>query len=271
METLEELAVKIQAGQNDLYPVLWKRIKRFVRWRAFSYIKDCRGGFDGRGFGCIEDSDLIQSGFLALVEAVEHFDPAKGSFLSVYGFYLKKAFREAVGIRTSKRDCLDYCISSDRPSKPGDAESDPISETYRYSTLSDAGKNDLDLFEDAEHRIYQEQLHNALEAALARIPAKQAEAVRRSFYGGETFDEIGKSFGVSRNRANQLVTEGLKTMREERCLNRLDEFLDFKLNYYRGGGFNVFERSKTSSTERYALLRAECEEIFKRHMAEMNG
>ena len=71
--TNEELAIKIQEGAAELMPTLWEQVSRWVcklanKWTcAFAE----RGG--------VEVDDLINSGYLALAEAVKTFQVAKGA------------------------------------------------------------------------------------------------------------------------------------------------------------------------------------------------
>lgn len=254
-QTKEQLAELIRAGRNDLYPVLWERVRRFVVMKANQWRANSWTGFDyAANYGGAEFDDLVQAGFLALVDAVEN--PAEGyAFLTCLSYHLRNRFQEACGIRGRGRDALDACISGDRPSYPDDKESAPLFERARGA---------YNPFPGVEHKIYVEQLHAALEAVLARIPEDRADAVRRSFYAGQTYKEIGRDYGVSTDRARQIVDDGLTAIRRQLKRSRLDEFLDDRINYYRGGGYNSFSATKTSSTERYALLRMELEEYCQR-------
>ena len=78
--TNEELATAIQEGREDLYPALWDQVKAFVAQQAWN--RYCATG----GYGGVEVEDLIQSGFLALVESVGYYNPAtECSFLTILG------------------------------------------------------------------------------------------------------------------------------------------------------------------------------------------
>ena len=53
----------------------------------------------------------MQAGFLAMLDAVEKFDPERdgGGFLAVLRLTLKTRFAEESGIRTTRRDALTNC------------------------------------------------------------------------------------------------------------------------------------------------------------------
>lgn len=79
----EELAVEIQNGHDQdgsLILVLWQQ----VEWLAL-----CVGRRYGRGV--IEEDDLYQICFLSLYPAIQHFEPALGSFSTILCQWTKQA------------------------------------------------------------------------------------------------------------------------------------------------------------------------------------
>ena len=139
----EELAARIQAGEQELLPQLWAQVRRFVCKMAH------RRYFATNGLGGVELDDLIQSGFLAVVQAVEYFKPdGEYKFLTYLDVCLKNAFASAGGYRANKRDPLLDCISLDTP-LGNDSDSD---------TLLDLQEDPANQIEDAERRIWLEQL-----------------------------------------------------------------------------------------------------------------
>lgn len=93
----EELVTVIQAGAVELMGQLWEQVEGLVKWKA-KRIMTVLEGCPGRG---VEFEDLYQSGYLAMVAAVNTFDPAAGSAFSTWLMYhLKNAFAEATGYRT---------------------------------------------------------------------------------------------------------------------------------------------------------------------------
>ena len=251
-ETNEEIVAMIQAGRSDLFLELWQRVKQYVRKRALFRLHYC--GFDG-GSGCggVELDDLMQSGFIAMTEAIKTFSPGESSFLSWLTFYLRKAFREAQGVSTSKRDPLDMCISLDRP------ESDESDDTIIESIPG------AEVWEDADRKIYLDELHAALEKALSEIPEKQAEILRKTSFENKTLRESGTEIGVSVERARQLRRAGLNSMRNNKGLK---QFLQDEMDYYHRVGIRAFNSTRTSSTEMLALRRIDLE---KKYMSLFGG
>ena len=133
--TNEELVVLIQAGERDRLPQLWAQVERFVAVQAHKRL------VLSAGLGGVEFGDLYNAGYLALVAAVDSFDPDAGrSFVSWLALALKKAFAEAGGYRSRRqaRDPLHHAGSLDAPvSEDGDGtlgefQADPAADEGVY-------------------------------------------------------------------------------------------------------------------------------------------
>lgn len=70
--TNEELAALIQAGERERIPELWAQVEKYV-WKQAN-----RRALSLEGYGGVTEEDLYQSGFLALLDAVESYDHAAG-------------------------------------------------------------------------------------------------------------------------------------------------------------------------------------------------
>lgn len=172
--TNEELTVLIQGGERDRLIELWQQIRRMAlkeagRWAAYHS-------------GGVETEDLEQAGFIALMRAVDGFDPTAGAgFSTWYYHFLKAEFERATGRRTEKqqRDPLNGAASLDAPITEdsdlflGDTVSDPRAETE---------------IADVERRLDQHRLHAALEAAIATLPPELQLVIRGRYYRGEVVD-----------------------------------------------------------------------------------
>ena len=249
----EELVVLIQQGRADLYAELWEQVKAFVALRAAAFY------FATEGRGGVEIDDLIQSGYLALVEAVPLYDPSRECrFLTILNYRLKAAFAVAAGIKTSKRDMLDYCAELDAPVGADDSD----------GTLLDFIPDPRDLMSSAEEAIYRQQLHDVLEKAISTLPDKEASTLRRYFWDGLTLDEIGGELGASREYARQLKERGLLTLKRQKHDNGLDQFVESRINYYSGTSGGAFRISGSSSTEKKALRRMDLQERYKHLFAD---
>lgn len=245
----EELARRIQNGETDLLPQLWEQVQRFI------YREARRRYFATEGLGGVAVEDLVQSGYIALVEAVGYFQPdGEYKFLTYLGKTLKTAFAEAGGYKTSKRDLLnvaddslDAPIAEDTDTTRGDMVADPI-----------------DQYEDAERRIWLEQLQEAMGKAMDALPAGWRDVLRRYYWDGQSLDEISAATGIHRNNVDNRRHKGLRQLRRNVQRYGLDQFVEDRTPYYARVGVESFHATHTSAVE-YAVIRRETlEQIYDR-------
>lgn len=120
----EELAVTAKGGDKDALLDLWAQVRRLAwrflpRWRAAATA------------GGLTEEDLEQTAFLALLRAVDAFDPGRGlKFSTFFVTSLRAEVFAASGIRTEKksRDPLRYAVSLDVPLSPDAPEDSTLAE-----------------------------------------------------------------------------------------------------------------------------------------------
>lgn len=237
----EKLVELIQAGARDRLPELWAQVEKFVAVQAHKRLV-LSGGLGGVEFG-----DLYDAGYLALVAAVDNFDPGAGcSFIGWLTLALKTAFAEAGGYRSRKqaRDPLHRAGSLDAPI--GEDGGGIVGEFQADLAASQA-------IEDVEHRLYLDQLHDALERALDTLPAQQGATLRRRYYQGQTLDDIAAAEGVYKETVRQWQEKGLRALRRPRC--RLNQFVEDRTPYFWNWGARTGERT----TEMITLKREQVE------------
>ena len=242
----EELAARIHAGERELLPELWEQVRRFVAKMA------ARRYLFSNGYGGVEIEDLIQSGYLALCEAVAYFQPdGEYKFTSYLGNCLKTAFSEAGGYRSNRQyhDPLHSCASLDTPL--GD---DPDGDT-----LGDLQADPVDLIEDADRRIWLEQLREAVGEALDDLPPEQRDTLRRRFWDGLTPKEIGEAEGMPVQVIRTRENKALQTLRQRRRLDGFKTYIDERTPWYLRVGVEAFNSTGTSSVERITMIRENLE------------
>ena len=197
-----KIAAAVQAGQADQLE-LWEAVRRFAYDRAYRW---CRA-MEGRGGMVLED--YIQVAFLALLEALESWDPAAGAFLTWYGLKLKGAFTEAVGMRTQrdKRDPIHHAISLDAPltdSESGEdfTLADVIEDPYAAAGVEAVAELD-----------YQRRRTQALATALDGLTEDQRRAVVLRHCNGLTLDQTAARMGTTRATARAAEQKGLRLLR----------------------------------------------------------
>lgn len=238
----EELASRIQQGGRELIPELWAQVERFVSQQAGKRARALNG------FGGTTEEDLYQSGFLALVDAVDSYDPAAGcSFIGWLAVKLRTSFAEAGGYR-SRKQALD-------PLHRAGSLDVPLGDDKDGATLGDLQPDPTQGFEEVEEQLWREQLHVALESALEAIPAPQADALRRKFWYGETLEAISAGAGVCLETIRQRQNKALRTLRHPRTSQELRAFIEERTSYYGGVGLSRFNATGSGQPERLAIMR----------------
>lgn len=242
----EELVAAIQTGAPERMGELWQQVERLVSWKASRVMT----ALNGRGG--VEFEDLYQSGYPAMVAAVDSYRPEVGAFSTWFMLHLKTAFAEATGYRSAKqqRDPIHNAVSLDTP-LTDDADSDDL-----MAVVADpAGMRGIETVEEA---IYRQQLHNALEEALEAIPEECSAVLRQRYYEGRTLSDLAEEQGVSMEMARKRERDALRRLRSPKTACRLRPFYDF--DFYCGTGLGAFRHTGMSIQERYLLIEEERKE-----------
>lgn len=249
--TNEELAQRIQGGATERYGELWTQVKGLIAKWVFSFMARAGGLCARHG---VTEEDLMQAGFLALVDGVAAYDPTEEYKLTTYlSLHLKKQFAAALG-GGRRRNTL--------------SPADPLNESASLEMPAGDGEDGLTLldqipdetgetgFLEVEERVFQAQLRAALEVEICRTcTSEQAEVIRRRYFEGETLRRMAGRMGVPYEKVRMWQERGLNRLRS-RSRHRLMPFFYPEYYAYSGNSLTAFRNFGASGVER-AVERAE--------------
>jgi len=188
-----------------------------------------------------EINDLIQSGFLALHDAIQTFNPDRGKFLTHFRFYIRKHFAEVSGYKSEalghKKRPEQFAISLDE--RTGDD-----SVTLRIDLLTDPS---ADFEDDIIERESVLQDYAAIIKEVDKLPKTQRTALMLTSFDGLSQLEAAIRLGVTyqavqsaRDRAIKKLCQSqtVKAMSKQRA-NEL--YRHVPLSEYKSVGISAVE------------------------------
>lgn len=263
-DTNAALAALAAAGNSFALGQLWE-INRGLLHRLFwQWYSKNKAVADSAGL-TIEDFD--QEAFFAVQAAAQAFDPEKGTFATLLGYYVQNRIRKVVcgehGRLMTTEDGREVRISAN-PLNGSTSLDTPLDDTDGgSSTLGDLQEAPaaVQAFQAAEDDLYTEELHAALEEALNKLTAKQADVIRRHYFGRKSFAEIAREDGTTLNAAHNHEVTAFIAMRRNPALVRWhDDIISAKA--WTGTGWNAWNRYGSVQERTVEYLEKKEEERF---------
>ncbi len=250
-----ELAIRVEAGDPDAKQQIIDANLRLVVSIAKKYI--------GRGMLFL---DLIQEGNLGLIRAVEKFDYRKGFKFSTYAtWWIRQAITRAIAdqartiripvhmvetinkmVRVSRQlvQKLGREPTDEEIAQEMEIESGRVEEIRRIAQLPVSLETPIGEEEDSQLGDFIEDrnmpspedaaagnlLHEQIEEMLDALSDREREVLRYRF-GLEdgrsyTLEEVGRRFGVTRERIRQIEAKALRKLRHPSRSKKLRDFLE---------------------------------------------
>ena len=237
--TNEELAVLIKNGHKEYYSQLWENVYKLFVLKAHRFYNSNKQRCIKYG---IEESDLIQSCFYALVLAVEAYSPDSGFALTTYtNYHIANIFGYMVNLRGKKRFEENNCTSLNIP--VGEEEFE-LGELIPDETAQEE-------LERVDYDMTLSQLRAVLDSITSELPPIEAQVIDERFYQQKTWKAIGESLNTTPDTARATEFRALNHIRHSKRRKELEPFRDELIGClaYRNTGLTSFKQKNGSSVE----------------------
>lgn len=239
------LAALAVTGNSYALGQLWELNKGLLRSMFWKWYPAHKAQADAHG---LTADDFEQEGFFAVQHAAQTYDPAQGAFTTWLTAAMQRQIQRTLTNghartvtgedgrqHTTSADLLNHCTSLDVPLDDEDGGSATLGDLKEDATAAE----ELDAVED---KLFQEQLHSALEEALAKLTDREADVLRRRYYQQQPLREVGEAYGVAWSRAQQVEKAAMRKLRRNPALCRFhDEVIQH--HAYRGTSFGSWQYS----------------------------
>ena len=239
------LAALAATGNSYALGQLWELNKGLLRSMFWKWYPAHKAQADANG---LTADDFEQEGFFAVQHAAQTYDPAQGAFTTWLTAAMQRQIqrtltnghaRNVTGEdgkqHTTSADPLNHCTSLDVPLDDEDGGSATLGDLQE----DPAAAAELDAVDDD---LFREQLHSAMEEALAKLTDREADILRRRYYQQQPLREVGDAYGVAWSRAQQVEKAAMRKLRRNPKLCRFhDEVIQH--HAYRGTGFGSWQHS----------------------------
>lgn len=175
--------------------------------------------------------DFIQEGNVALMEALDLFDVSRGTRWMTYaGVFVHRAIQEHMNRtrriatfpeRKGLRVAVAHSRGAERPEDVSRVTGFSLKVSERLLTCVNArdvafdNEQVIDDADSALDMVIHRQLIQRLVAAVKDLPVRDRVIIEAVFVRERRYEDVGRDFGISRQRVEQLVKATLKRLREQ--------------------------------------------------------
>lgn len=190
----------------------------------------------------IDIDDLMQTGFIGLMQAATSHDESKGSFANWAAYYIRQEIRLMLSLHRKLPRVQMLELSLDAPLTEGEEP-----------TLGDTVAADMDIEADVQRK----ELVQAVRAAVDRLPEEQRSLVRQCDLQGRSIREVALACGTDLTVAQNTRKKAQKALFLDRNLRALttERELDRTTNWHRHVGAANYRSTWVSSTEALVFQR----------------
>lgn len=221
--TLEELATAAQRGSMEVMPLLWEKTERLIKMLILKAInKRILPNY-------IDESDVLQCGYFALLAAVRAFKSNGLKFTSYLSYSVQNAVNE--------------CING------GSRRQSKIKEVSYNQPVKDRSGDDVELLELIEDKGAEYEVYEPLELtetqrivieAVDALPQRQRDIIRLHFFHNMSLKDIAAEQDCCVSNIQQIERQAFRELRKNKNLRALNERIQ-AINFTRA--FNYYSVS----------------------------
>lgn len=197
-----ELMEQYRNGDKYAKEKLYKSIERFVRCKASDFVRRYAQAIR---LSSSEPADYYQAAAMGTWTAIDTYDPGLASFMTYANIHITRACMETL------RDA--------QPIVPSTSAWKDNATANKYKTITSiSGTEEYhNLIVKAISTFDPECVSDEVEllrAAMAELPTRSQEIVRKAVLENRTFEDIGSDYDLSRQRVHKILQTSLKKLRK---------------------------------------------------------
>ena len=237
LDDVQTLAAAVKNNTAHML-VLWEAVYRLIHLWAYRYTLQSHE----QGSRLLDTDDLIQAGYLALVDAVEGFNPERGmTFPGYLSYHVRRRFAEVVGIRGTKRRPELYATSLDAPL---------TTEDEGFALGDTIADHDAAFEDDVIDRTAISQDAAALMIEVNKLPHEQQQALLLTSRDNLTVKEAAAVMDMTTAKVLHRKQTAARRVRQTKAGRVIEQ--DYRLRHVT---LTEFRHTWTSAVERSVILR----------------